>query len=229
MLAQLITEKAGLTTTTGNRWKARLLAAPIWGSSGYYSTEVVARDGARAFPVGTPIFWDHPSKTEAEDRPERSVRDLAGKITTTPLFEGDGLYATVEFYGHAAGIVAEMADDIGLSIRATANIGMGNAAGRYGRIVTALLEGASVDLVTKAGAGGKLVELLESAASGSGPVKPKRTRDAWGRPIVEKTRTTPWGRPNRERRLTRDIWGDPIDNAAREARTRRDAWGDPIN
>ena len=57
MLAQLITEKAGLTTA-GNRWKARLLAAPIWGSSGYYSTEVVARDGARAFPVGTPIFWD---------------------------------------------------------------------------------------------------------------------------------------------------------------------------
>jgi hypothetical protein len=203
MLAQLITEKAGLTTA-GNRWKARLLAAPIWGSSGYYSTEVVARDGARAFPVGTPIFWDHPSKTETENRPERSVRDLAGKITTTPLFEGDGLYATVEFYGHAAGIVAEMADDIGLSIRATANIGMGNVAGRYGRIVTALLEGASVDLVTKAGAGGKLVELLESARHNpaNAQARPLRTREEyrtnpWGRPIVEKAPTNPWGRPAR--------------------------------
>ena len=47
------------------------------------------------------------------DRPERSVRDLAGRISSTPVYEADGLYADLTLYSWAAPIVREMAEDIG--------------------------------------------------------------------------------------------------------------------
>lgn len=147
----------------GNRWRARIIEGDIWGSSGYYPADVLERDGATTWPQGTAVFFDHPGETERYDRPERSVRDLAGRIASTPAYEGDGLYADIEFYSHAAPIVKEMAGDIGLSIRAAATIENGEAAGKSGPIIKALHEGLSVDLVTKAGAGGKLVSLMESA------------------------------------------------------------------
>lgn len=148
---------------SGSKWRARLLQAPTHGSSGYYPEETVRRDGPRTFPIGTQIYFDHPGRTEREDRPERSVRDLAGKISSTPVFEGDGLYADIDFYSWAAGVVEEMAGDIGLSIRASAEIVPGQVDGRATGVVSKLLEGVSVDLVTKAGAGGRLVTLLEAA------------------------------------------------------------------
>jgi hypothetical protein len=37
--------------------------APGWGSSGYYAKEVLKRDGAKAFPAGTKMFWNHPTPT----------------------------------------------------------------------------------------------------------------------------------------------------------------------
>lgn len=158
----IIREAANLSHS-GNRWRARLIEAPIHGSSGYYSAETVRRDGPTAFPASTPIYFDHPSRSEEDDRPERSVRDLAGKLISTPVFENDGLYADVEFYSWAADIVREMGPDIGMSIRASAEVVPGVVDGRQTRIVSRLIEGASVDLVTRAGAGGKLVSLLESA------------------------------------------------------------------
>lgn len=158
-----IAEAAPLATGTGSRWRARLLAAPIQGSSGYYPVETVRRDGPTAFPAGTPIFFDHPGVAESEDRPERSVLDLAGKIASTPAFESDGLYADVEFYSWASDVVKEMGGDIGLSIRAFAEAAPGSVNGKQTTIITRLIEGLSLDLVTRAGAGGKLVALLESA------------------------------------------------------------------
>ena len=154
----------GLATTDRPRtWRARLIEGNRWGSSGYYPAQVLESDGPSTWPAGTPIYFDHPTPTEEAERPARSVKDLAGKITTTPTYEGDGLYADVEFYAHTAPIVEAMAEDIGLSIRAGAEVESGERDGRTGWIITALSEGASVDLVTKAGAGGKLVGLLESA------------------------------------------------------------------
>ena len=50
-----------------------------------------------------------------------------------------------------------------MSIRAAASVESGKRAGRRGPVITELLEGISVDLVTRPGAGGKLISLLESA------------------------------------------------------------------
>ena len=156
----------GLATTgKPHTWRARLIEGDRWGSSGYYSRQVLEAYGPTTWPVGTPVYFDHPTPTEEAERPVRSVKDLAGKIVTTPVYETDGLYADVEFYAHTAPIAEALAPDIGMSIRAGADVESGEREGRTGWIITALTEGASVDLVTKAGAGGKLVTLLESATA----------------------------------------------------------------
>ena len=157
------TATPGLASTGRARtWRARIIEGDRWGSSGYYSREVLERDGPAAWPAGTRVFFDHPTLTEDAERPVRSVKDLAGKIVSTPVYEGDGLYADVEFYAHTAHVVEAMAADVGLSIRASAEVEAGEADGRQGWIITSLSDGVSVDVVTAAGAGGMLVHLLES-------------------------------------------------------------------
>lgn len=158
-----ITEAVGLTAGTGRRYRARLIEGDRWGSSGYYSREMLERDGPQVWPYGTAVYLDHPGVAERHDRPERSVRDLAGKITTAPVYESDGLYADVEFYPHVAPIIEAMWEDVGMSIRAAGTAETGERDGRTGPIITSLSEGVSVDVVTRAGAGGKIVALLESA------------------------------------------------------------------
>lgn len=167
-MSQRITEAAPVTEAAtardgGIRYRARLIEGDTQGSSGYYSREVLERDGPRTWAQGTQVFMDHPGEHERHDRPERSVRDLAGRIDSTPAYEGDGLYADVYIYPWAAGIVREMADDIGMSIRASATVESSNDPAIRGPVITSLTEGVSVDLVTRAGAGGKLVSLIESA------------------------------------------------------------------
>jgi hypothetical protein len=54
-----------------------------WGSSGYYSADVLKRDGPKVFTSGLHMYLDHPSVTEEADRPERSVKDLAGERGTS--------------------------------------------------------------------------------------------------------------------------------------------------
>lgn len=156
-------EAAPASPTKGRRFRARLIEGDIWGSSGYYPRAVLERDGPTTWPESTQVYLDHPSYSESVDRPERSVRDLAGRIASTPVYETDGLYADVEVYPHVAPVIEAMARDIGLSIRASAEVEEGEAAGRQGTIIARLVEGLSVDFVTKAGAGGKIVSLLESA------------------------------------------------------------------
>ena len=102
-----ITESVGLTTGTGRRYRARLIEGERWGSSGWYGQEMLTRDGPHVWPVGTQVYIDHPGVTEQHDRPERSIRDLAGKITSTPVYETDGLYADIEFYPHVAPIIED--------------------------------------------------------------------------------------------------------------------------
>lgn len=159
---------AGALTATGRRrrYRARLIEGDRWGASGYYPAEVLRRDGPTAFAAGTQCFLDHPTLTETVDRPARSVRDIAGRIATTPVYDGDGLYADIEVFEHAAPLVDALADTIGLSIRAAGEAEYGTVAGRTGNVVSAITEGRSVDFVTRAGAGGRLVALLEAARAG---------------------------------------------------------------
>lgn len=154
------------------KWRAKLIEGNKRGSSAFYPADVLERDGSRAFPSGTKIFFDHPGLEEQWDRPERSVRDLVGVTTTEALYESDGLYADVSIFASYQELVQEMAEHTGLSIRANGIVEEEEMDGEFVPVLKALTSGQSVDIVTEAGAGGKLVGLLESARLKETP-KPK--------------------------------------------------------
>lgn len=148
---------------TGKKWSIKVIESG-WGSSGYYPAHMLAEYGPKVFKKGTKVFMNHPSINEESDRPERDVNQLAGKLVSDAKFDGTGLVAEVEFYSHFAPIIKEMAGDVGLSIRAMGESRVGEAEGRQGPIIEALVADplTSVDVVTVAGAGGKFLSLLES-------------------------------------------------------------------
>lgn len=144
------------------------IIAPGWGSSGYYPAEVLERDGPVAFPAGTKMFWDHPLPSEEADRPERSLRDLAAELVSDARWEpagpaGPGLYADAKVFGAYRDALEELAPHIGVSIRALGRGRDGEAEGRRGKVIEALVAGRSVDFVTVPGAGGRVCQLFESA------------------------------------------------------------------
>lgn len=139
-----------------------------WGTSGYYSKPVLQRDGPRVFPRGTKMYWDHPTPSDERDRPERSLRDLAGEFVGDAQWKedgaaGPGLYAPAKVFGPFRETVAELAPHIGVSIRALGRANQGEAAGRKGMLVEEMVSAKSVDFVTMPGAGGKVMELFEAA------------------------------------------------------------------
>ena len=140
---------------------------PGWGSSGYYPEETLRRDGPAVFKVGTKMYWDHPTATEASERPERSLRDLAGEFVSDAEWKdagpaGAGLYASAKVFEPFKAAVKELTPHIGVSIRAAGIAEEGEADGQKGMIVEEITDVASVDFVTVPDAGGKIVELFES-------------------------------------------------------------------
>lgn len=173
----LLTEAASVPAGRGQRRKITIISEG-WGSSGYYSREVLARDGPRIFPVGTHMYLDHPTATEEMERPERSVRDLAARIATTPRMEGGSLVAEADIFAHWVPTIDALADDIGVSIRARGESEPGEAEGRSGLIIKSLDEGLSVDFVTRAGRGGRIGNLIEAARSRR-PLEEARNAGHW--------------------------------------------------
>lgn len=157
----IITERGGVVTPdqTGSRIKVRVITAGM-GSSGMYPAEAI-ESAAPLIQRGTPIFADHPTVTEGYDRPERSVRDLVGFFETpgTYVTEGHAVDAEATILPQWRETVAAMHEHIGMSIRASAEVD--ESEGK--RVIRRITSIESVDLVTKAGRGGKVLELLESA------------------------------------------------------------------
>jgi len=145
---------------TKKKWHVKIIEAG-WGSSGYYPASVLQADGPIVFKAGTKVFMNHPG---LNDRPERDVQKLAGKLVSNAVFKENALFADVEFYSSYAPVIREMAGDVGLSIHAFGDAKHGEAEGREGPIIESLIEDplTSVDVVTVAGAGGKFLTLLES-------------------------------------------------------------------
>jgi hypothetical protein len=159
-----------------------------WGSSGYYPADVLKRDGPRAFAEGTKMFADHPTAAEEAGRPERSIKDLAAVLTSAARWEdvgadGPGLYAEAKVYEAWRKPLDEMAADTGVSIRALGRARMGEAEGRKGPIVEEIARSKSVDFVTDAGRGGRIVPLAE-AARNRNPQGP-RPGNSGGKPAKE--------------------------------------------
>jgi hypothetical protein len=141
------------------------IISPGHGSSGYWSPEVLARDGARAFPAGTHMHINHPSESEAFDRPERDLNTLAGVLETAAQWmdngpRGPGLYARAKVNERMAKIAEDFGEYIGVSVRA-------RVSERDGQIMELLASPFNtVDFVTVPGAGGRIVEAFEAAGRG---------------------------------------------------------------
>lgn len=142
-----------------------LIEGDRWGSSGYYPATVLEKDGARAFPAGTQVFLDH------AEIGKDSAKGLIGELQEDARYvlEDDGkkvLRAPMKFYEsgtYNATWIKERAKRLGVSIRSGVTFAAGTAAGRTGKIVTSFTEGISVDVVARAGAGGKFGTIKESA------------------------------------------------------------------
>ncbi|MCP3426020.1 hypothetical protein NBM05_08395 [Rothia sp. AR01] len=155
-----IAETAGSTTArTGGRLLVKIIS-PGQGSSGTYPPETLAAAAeAGVFARGTQMFVNHASPTEAYERPEGDLRNLAGVLTEDARLDADGaLVAEARLYGHWA-VIRDMAEDIGVSIRGNAEYR--EAGGQ--RIITRIAECTSIDFVTRAGRGGRILRVLESA------------------------------------------------------------------
>jgi hypothetical protein len=143
---------------------------PGWGSSGYYATEVLEAAGkAKVWPKGTHMYFDHPSASEAADRPERSVKDLAATLTEDARWDSGrkALIARAEPVGLGKAVFADEAfrKAVACSVRASAEMEIGEAEGRSGWIVEKIHAGTqnSVDFVTHAGRGGMILESARAA------------------------------------------------------------------
>ncbi len=149
------------------------LIAPGKGSSAFYPAEVLKRDGPQVFKASTHVYLNHPTAAEEAARPEGDVTNLAGVLTTGAIYheshaKGPGLYARMKVFADHAQMVEEKAAHVGMSIRAS---GIAEAGGQLkeGLPVLKQLTGAeSVDVVTKAGAGGMI---LSEAAKPQIPIQ----------------------------------------------------------
>ncbi|PZR55231.1 hypothetical protein DNL40_02350 [Xylanimonas oleitrophica] len=169
MSTTILRESTSLTEATkavqgAGRFKVRIISAGV-GSSGVYPVETIkAAAEANVFAAGTHMYLDHPSESERWDRPERSVKDLAARLVTDAVFvdeDGGALDAEIEVFTPWRAAIAEMKDAIGLSIRASAEVSENDDQGRP--VISRIIEAQSVDFVTKAGRGGKVLQLVESA------------------------------------------------------------------
>ncbi|GAA2644968.1 hypothetical protein GCM10010399_93580 [Dactylosporangium fulvum] len=159
-----------------------------WGSSGYYSAAVLeqaARD--RRFASGLHLYMNHPSAAEEHDRPERDVRDLAAVLTEDARYDHDrralvALAKALPTYRDLLGD-KDFVKAVGLSIRAGGLAEYGTAEGRDGLIVQEIRDAASVDFVTRAGRGGKVLALLESARTRLQETSAEQTRTALERAV----------------------------------------------
>ena len=143
------------------------IATPGWGSSGFYSQKVMENAVEnKVFGKGLHLYMDHPGEAERFDRPERSVRDLVGTLTDDATWQdGTGIVAEAKIFGPYRDLFRDedFVEAIGVSLRASADTTVGEAEGRKGTIITELVEAASVDFVTRAGRGGRVMAALESA------------------------------------------------------------------
>lgn len=140
-----------------------------WGSSGYYSREVLQQAiNNRIYCAGLQMFWNHPSKSEVRERPERDLRDLAAVLTEDAHWDesgskGPGVYSRAKVFSAYHAAVAEMGPYIGLSHYVWGDSKQGEAEGQKGEIITRLNAARSVDFVTLPGRGGAIAEAFQNA------------------------------------------------------------------
>jgi hypothetical protein len=163
-----ISEAAAAAAKKTGRMLVQFIS-PGWGSSGYYAPKVLESAAAdKVIPAGTHMYADHPTDAEDIERPVRSIKDLMAVTTEDAYLSPDGaLVGEVRVVPQWRELVETVRDSIGVSIRGSAtDIVEGEAEGRSGGLIEGLVAPVlSVDFVTRAGRGGKVLSVLESAAA----------------------------------------------------------------
>jgi hypothetical protein len=151
------------------------LIAPGKGSSAFYPKEVLQRDGPKVFKQGTHVYLNHPTAAEEAQRPEGDVKNLAGVLTSDAAYheshaKGPGLYARMKVFADHAQTVEAKAPHVGMSIRAS-----GKAESKQTKdglpVLTELTGAESVDVVTRAGAGGMILTESAAGAANNGEIE----------------------------------------------------------
>lgn len=174
---------------------------PGMGSSGYYPSETLeAAVKESIFDTGLHLYVDHPSQSEAQDRPERSVRDLAAVATGPAVWNANeqAIDQPIKIFEHFSWLGDKnLAEAIGMSIRASAEVSEKSIDGVTTRVIDKLTEAHSVDFVTRAGRGGKILEAMESARVNIGEALQSDLRERLDDAVAEKynsDRVTAWVR-----------------------------------
>ena len=142
--------------------------SPGIGSSGYYSAEVLRNAvEERAFGKGCHVYIDHPTESENYARPARTVKDLVGKLIEDAHLDSEGrIVAEVQIFKPFRPLLndPDFTESVGMSIRASAETRMGKVGEKAMTIITRLIPDRlnSVDVVTHAGRGGRILAVLES-------------------------------------------------------------------
>ena len=131
----------------------------------YYPSEVLKRD----FGIfeGVKMYADHPTETDEQQRPERSIRDWIGTLTKVNVREDGSIIgqATIvePWMQEKLAILRDkdMLSEMGVSINAVGSASNAEIQGVKTKMVERLIRARSVDFVTEAGAGGG-VSLYES-------------------------------------------------------------------
>jgi hypothetical protein len=161
--AELIDLSEAQIDTDQRRVRVTLIKPGWSANSRYYSREVLSK--AVSMFEGTKAYFDHPGKDELKNRPERSVRDLAGwyegvrqepdgRITADLNIDHPDAWRIIET------AVTRKPDYAGLSINALGSTRKGEAEGRAGVLVEDIAKANSTDIVTTPAAGGKFERLL---------------------------------------------------------------------
>ena len=115
-------------TSAPNRRMIQIIT-PGWGSSGYYSAEVLERAAEnKVIPAGTHMYLNHASESERHDRPERDVEKIAAVLVEDATWDGTRLAGPADLIGPHAELIEALAPYIGVSISGLADA----SAGRFG-------------------------------------------------------------------------------------------------
>jgi hypothetical protein len=158
----------GATTTRPGRMLVRLIKAGISLNGNAYSAHVL-REAAqnKAWAKGCQTMVDHASEEEEQQHPSGSVKNLAGVLTEDARWdEGtQSLVAEVRLFEPWRGPLTDMAESIGMSIRAWVSGEHGVYEGQDAFVVQRIEQGRSVDFVTVPAAGGAIISVLEAVGN----------------------------------------------------------------
>ena len=161
---------------------------PGWGSSGFYSVDVLKSAVESGTFDNAHMHWDHRGQGE---RPERSALKWAGNVLEGSAKyqdsgpEGAGVYGKAYVFPHWRTAVESMRSHIGLSIVGKGQSKYGSKNGRSGPIFESL-KISDVDFVTRPGAGGKITKQFAGFAES----KPTSDPVTESEPPMPETKTT---------------------------------------